>query len=113
MTSEQQAADLAKALEDAKAVDVKVYDVRGKSSLADFFVVATGAAAPHLKALAAEVDAGSRKRGSGKGRVSGEPDSGWIAVDKIDVVVHIFSPEARAYYALEKLWTAAKPVDFK
>ena len=96
MTSEQQAADLAKALEDAKAVDVKVYDVRGKSSLADFFVVATGAAAPHLKALVRELPKAYR--------VSGDPESGWIVADYIDVVVHVFSAEARAYYQLEKLW---------
>ena len=91
MTSEEQSRESAKALEDAKAVDVKVYDVRGKSSLADFFVVATGAAAPHLKALVKALPRGAY-------RVSGDPESGWI------VVVHVFSPEARAYYALEKLW---------
>ena len=51
MTPEEQARDLASKLEDAKATDVRTYDVRGKSGLTDFFVVATGAAAPHLKAL--------------------------------------------------------------
>ena len=97
MTSEDQARESAKALEDAKAVDVKVYDVRGKSSFADFFVVATGAAAPHLKALVKALPKGAY-------RVSGDPESGWIVADYVDVVVHVFSPEARAYYALEKLW---------
>ena len=97
MTPQEQARESAKALEDAKAVDVKVYDVRGKSSLADFFVVATGAAAPHLKALVRELPKAYR--------VSGDPESGWIVADYIDVVVHVFSAEARAYYALEKLWT--------
>ena len=52
MEAEKQARELAKTLEDTKAADVKVYDVRGKSGFTDFFVVATGAAAPHLKALA-------------------------------------------------------------
>ena len=89
--------ELVKALEDAKGTDVKVYDVRGKSGLTDCFVVATGAAAPHLKAL---VKALPKKAY----RVSGDPESGWIVADYIDVVVHVFSPEARAYYALEKLW---------
>lgn len=89
--------DIVKALEDAKGVDVKTYDVRGKSGLTDFFVVATGAAAPHLKALV-------RALPSKAYRVSGDPESGWIVADYIDVVVHVFSPEARAYYALEKLW---------
>ena len=89
--------EIVKALEDAKGTDVKVYDVRGKSGLTDCFVVATGAAAPHLKAL---VKALPKKAY----RVSGAPESGWIVADYIDVVVHVFSPEARAYYALEKLW---------
>ena len=96
MTGEELSADLAKTLEDNKAADVKVYDVRGKSGFTDFFVVATGAAAPHLKALVRELPKAQR--------ISGEPDSGWIVADYIDVVVHVFSAEARAYYALEKLW---------
>ena len=97
MNSEEQAKEIAKALEDAKGTDVKIYDVRGKSGLTDFFVVATGAAAPHLKALV--------KATPGKAyRVAGDPESGWIVSDYIDVVVHVFSAEARAYYALEKLW---------
>ena len=96
MTSEELAADLAKALEDAKAVDVKTYDVRGKSGLTDFFVVATGAAAPHLKALLRSLPKAYR--------LSGDPESGWIVGDYVDVVVHVFSAEARAYYQLEKLW---------
>ena len=96
MTGGELAASLAKTLEENKAVDVKVYDVRGKSGFTDFFVVATGAAAPHLKALVRELPKAQR--------VSGEPDSGWVVADYIDVVVHVFSAEARAYYALEKLW---------
>ena len=96
MTGEGLAADLAKTLEDNKAADVKIYDVRGKSGFTDFFVVATGAAAPHLKALVRELPKAHR--------ISGDPDSGWIVADYIDVVVHVFSAEARAYYALEKLW---------
>ena len=96
MTSENLAADLARALEDAKAADVKVYDVRGRSGLTDFFVVATGAAAPHLKALLRALPKAYR--------MSGDPESGWIVGDYVDVVVHVFSAEARAYYQLEKLW---------
>ena len=96
MTSEQLASELAKTLADNKAADVRTYDVRGKSGITDFFVVATGAAAPHLKALVRELPKAQR--------LSGEPDSGWVVADYIDVVVHVFSAEARAYYALEKLW---------
>ena len=96
MTAEERAREFAKALEDAKAADVKVYDVRGVSGFTDFFVVATGVAAPHLKALAKALPKAHR--------LSGDPESGWIVADFIDVVVHVFSAEARAYYALEKLW---------
>ena len=91
--------EIVTALEAAKGVDVKVYDVRGKSGLADFFVVATGSAAPHLKALVKALPKQAF-------RVSGDPESGWIVADYIAVVVHVFSPEARAYYALEKLWAS-------
>ena len=104
MTAEEQAKVVAKALEERKGTDVKVYDVRGKSPIADFFVVATGAAAPHLKALVAESQAAMKGEGVRSYRTSGDPESGWIVVDYVDVVVHVFSPEARAYYALEKLW---------
>ena len=104
MTAEEQAQAVAAALEERKGMEVKVWDVRGKSPLTDFFVVATGAAAPHLKALVAESQAVMKKAGVASFRTSGDPESGWIVVDYIDVVVHVFSPEARAYYALEKLW---------
>jgi ribosome-associated protein len=96
MTSEELCKTMITALEDAKGTDIEVYDVRGKSALTDFFIVATGAAAPHLKALAKALPKAYR--------TSGDPESGWIVSDYIDVVVHVFSAEARAYYALEKLW---------
>ena len=104
MTAEEQAKNIATTLEDVKAENVKIHDVRGKSGLTDFFVVATGAAAPHLKALVAESQRAMKEIGIASFRTSGDPESGWIVVDYIDVVVHVFSPEARAYYALEKLW---------
>ena len=100
MKLEEQVKNIASALEDAKASDVKIYDMRAVSSLADFYIVATGAAAPHLKALVRQLPKKAY-------RVSGDPESGWIVADYVDIVVHVFSPEARAYYALEKLWISA------
>ena len=110
MTFEEQIQLVKTALSDKKAVDVKAYDVRGVSGFADAFVVATGTAAPHLKALVAGVQAEMKDAGIDSYRTSGDPQSGWIVVDYVDVVVHVFSPEARAYYALEKLWKDAKPL---
>ncbi len=102
--SEDQVNLIVQGLKDRKGTDIKVYDVRGKSQLADYFIVATGAAAPHLKALIAETQAVMKDAGVMSYRTSGDPESGWIVVDYIDAVVHVFSPEARAYYALERLW---------
>ena len=104
MTLEEQVKIVVDALAEKKAADVKTYDVRGISGLCDVFVVATGVAAPHLKGLAAGVREAMRALGMDAFRMSGDPESGWIVVDYIDVVVHVFSPEARAYYALEKIW---------
>lgn len=110
MTLEEQVKLVVQALEDKKAVDVKTYDVRVVSGLCDAFVVATGTAAPHLKGLVAGVQQAMRTAGESSFRLSGDPESGWIVVDYVDVVVHVFSPEARAYYALERLWDGAKPI---
>ena len=110
MTLEEQVKLVVQALEDKKAVDVKTYDVRGVSGLCDAFVVATGTAAPHLKGLVAGVQQAMRTAGESSFRLSGDPESGWVVVDYVDVVVHVFSPEARAYYALERLWDGAKPI---
>ena len=110
MTLEEQVKLVVQALEDKKAVDVKTYDVRGVSGLCDAFVVATGTAAPHLRGLVAGVQQAMRTAGESSFRLSGDPESGWIVVDYVDVVVHVFSPEARAYYALERLWDGAKPI---
>lgn len=104
MTTLQQIKIITTALKDHKATEIKVYDVRGVSGLTDYFIVATGAAAPHLKALATAVQAATRDASAKAFRTAGDGESGWIAVDFIDIVVHIFSPEARCYYALEKLW---------
>ncbi len=113
MNPESEAKEIARCLAGKKAENVKIYDVRGISSLADFYIVATGAAAPHLKALADAANTRARELGAPPGRTCGEPDSGWIVADRIDIVVHVFSPEARAYYALEKLWDKAPLVDFQ
>ena len=110
MTLEEQVKTIVDALADKKAADIKTYDVRGVSGLCDAFVVSTGTAAPHLKALISGTQVAMKEAGVASYRTSGDPDSGWIVVDYVDVVVHVFSPEARAYYALEKLWDNAKPL---
>lgn len=96
---------------DAKqASDIRIFDVRGVSSVTEFTVVATGTSAPHLKALVSETKRRMKDLNVTCYRMSGEPDSGWVVADYINAVVHVFSGEARAYYDIEKIWATAKEV---
>ena len=87
-----------------------VYGVYGFYRFNGFSGEGSGSAAPHLKALVAGVQSAMKEAGVDSFRTSGDPASGWIVVDYVDIVLHVFLPEARAYYALEKLWTEAKPL---
>lgn len=98
------------ALLDKKAVDVAILDVRGRSDVTDYFVVATGNNNPHLKALMNGCEEILENHRGRSYRVSGKPESGWLVADYWDVVVHVFSEEARRYYALEELWRDAPRV---
>ena len=110
INSERIAIEAALALDAKQAADISVFDVRGVSSVTDFTVVATGTSSPHLKALVSETRRRMKDLGVACHRMSGEPDSGWVVADYINAVVHVFSSEARAYYAIEKIWATAKEV---
>jgi len=110
INSERIAIEAALALDAKQAADIRVFDVRGVSSVTDFTVVATGTSSPHLKALVSETRRRMKDLGVACHRMSGEPDSGWVVADYINAVVHVFSSEARAYYAIEKIWATAKEV---
>ncbi len=94
------------ALDDLKAVDVTVLDVRGKSNVTDFMVIASGTSGRHVKAMANNVVVEVKKAGIKPLGVEGEGSSEWVLVDLVDVVVHIMLPETREFYQLEKLWEA-------
>lgn len=79
-------------------------EVRGRSSVTDYYIVATGTSSPHLKALYNGVDAALKREGSGSYRKSGDPESGWVVLDYLDVIVHILTKATREYYAIETLW---------
>ena len=93
-----------KALEDKKAEGVAVYDVRGRSSITDTAVVASATSAPHLRALAVAVQRAVREACGEGARISGDAESAWIVLDYFDAMVHLFLPDARAYYDIEALW---------
>jgi ribosome-associated protein len=93
-----------------KAEDAIILDVRGVSSVADFFVICTGTSEPHLKAIADEIARRLRDEGMRPRHRDGYPPSRWIVMDFNDVLVHIFHPELRQRYSLEDLWGDAKRV---
>ncbi len=104
--SPQQVADLVNvALDDAKAVDIQTIDVRGKTTITDYMIVASGNSTRHVKTLADSVITRSKEQGMPVVGVEGERESEWILVDLADVLVHLMVPRARAFYALESLWT--------
>ena len=104
MTPRDTALQAAATLNLHKAAGIRVVDVTGVSGVTDFCVIATGTSAPHLKALLAHVQERMRGLGVKSHRTSGQPESGWLVLDFVHAVVHLFTPEARAHYNIEKLW---------
>jgi ribosome-associated protein len=94
-------------LEDDKAEEIVALDIRGKSSFADMLVIASGRSARHVGALADHVLRKLKDAGVKDARVEGLPQADWVLVDAGDVVVHLFRPEVRAFYNIEKIWSGA------
>ncbi len=94
-----------KALEDMKALDIRVLDVRDQTSITDLMVIASGTSTRHIKSIADHVAAEAKKLGVNTPGVEGDKGSEWILIDLIDIVVHVMMPETRSFYALEKLWS--------
>ena len=94
-------------LEDDKAEDILAIDIRGKSSFADMLVVASGRSSRHVGALADHVMRNLKDAGLKDVRVEGLPQGDWVLVDAGDVVVHLFRPEVRSFYNIEKIWAGS------
>ncbi len=110
INAQEIASEAAKALENKLAKDIRIWDVRGVSTVTDYYIVATGTSGPHLKALISETQRHMKDLGVSSYRSSGTSDSGWVVLDFVHAVIHIFSAEARDYYAIETLWKDAKQV---
>lgn len=93
------------ALEELKAKDVKEIDVRGKTGVTDFMVIASGTSSRHVKSIADEVIKQAKQAGVAPLGIEGEREAEWVLVDLGDVVVHVMLPRVREFYALERLWT--------
>lgn len=113
MTSLETAKMAVKALDSKKALDIKVIKIKDISAIADYFVIATGTSSTHVKALADEVEAQLDESGVSVSHVEGYRSNSWILLDYVDVVVHVFSDEAREYYDLERLWQDGEIIDIE
>ncbi len=97
----------ARALDEKKAEDLRVLDVSAQSSITDYLVLATGNSEPHLRALRVELEKVIDASGTRIVGMELAQESGWLVVDAFDVMVHLFTPEQRRKYQLERLWKDA------
>ncbi|MDY0884306.1 ribosome silencing factor [Dongia soli] len=100
---------VATSLDDDKAEDIVSIDLRGKSSIADYMVIATGRSSRQLAAMAQHLDEKLTKLGIKDVAIEGMTQGDWVLLDGGDVVVHLFRPEVREFYNLEKMWGADLP----
>ena len=98
-------------LDGSKAEDILAIDLRGKTSLADHMIVATGRSDRHVGAIAHHVIEKLKEDGHGMPRVEGMPHCDWVLVDANDIIIHIFRPEVRQFYNLEKMWSGDRPAE--
>jgi ribosome-associated protein len=104
LDSKQLARKLANLALSKKASDIKILDLRKITTITDFFVICSGSSDPQVKAIADSVIDGSKKLGERPWHKEGITHRNWILLDFVNVVVHIFLPETRTFYGLEKLW---------
>lgn len=92
-------------LDDDQAQDVVFIDLKGKSPIADGLIVASGRSQRHVGAIADHLLRALKDAGHGRCRVEGMPHADWVLIDAGDVIVHLFRPEVRAFYNIEKIWS--------
>ncbi|RWM02171.1 ribosome silencing factor [Mesorhizobium sp.] len=93
-------------LEDSKAENIVSIDIQGKSSLGDYMVIASGRSHRHVSAVADHLLKALKDAGLGMARVEGLASADWVLIDSGDIIVHVFRPEVREFYNLEKMWQA-------
>ena len=98
-------------LDAAKAEDVVCIDLKGKTSIGDHMVLASGRSQRHVGAVADHIVRKLKDEGFGRAGVEGQPQCDWVLIDAGDVIVHVFRPEVREFYNLEKMWSADRPME--
>lgn len=102
----------AKTLDDKKGNQINLVKIEEISSLADYFVIASGNSNTHVRALADEVEEQLKKEGIAPARVEGYRSDSWVLLDYSSVVVHVFTPDAREFYDLDRLWADGEKITF-
>ncbi len=96
-------------IDDAKAEETVTLDVRGKTSMADALIITSGRSNTHVGSIADKVLRAMKEAGYPAPRVEGMPHNDWVLIDTFDVIVHIFRPDVRRFYNLEKMWGLDRP----
>ena len=98
-------------LEDSKAEDIVTIDIAGKSALGDYMVVVSGRSNRHVMAIADHLISDLKEEGFGSARVEGLEAGDWVLIDTGDIIVHVFRPEVREFYNIERMWAAPEIED--
>ena len=96
-------------LSDNKAIEVKSIDLKDKTSIADFMIIASGNSSRHIQALSEIILDYLKKKGISNSRIEGKDSNEWKLIDGIDIIIHIFHPEKRKFYNLENMWSELIP----
>ncbi len=96
-------------LDNNKALDIISIDLKDKSSIADYMIIASGTSSRHIQSLSEQVLDKFKENGLNQCKIEGKDSAEWKLVDGIDIVVHIFNPEKRKFYELEKIWSELIP----
>ena len=100
---------IVKTLDSNKALDIISIDLANKSSMADYMIIASGTSSRHLQSLSEQVLEQFKKNGVLNSKIEGKDSNDWKLIDGIDLIVHIFNPEKRKFYELEKMWSELIP----
>ena len=111
MTTYEQAVLIAKALDSKLGLDIKIIEITDVTVLADYMIIATGRNSTQVKALADEVEFKMSESGIQVNHIEGHRSNSWILLDFTDIIVNVFSEEAREFYGLERLWQDGKELD--
>ena len=96
-------------LDSNKALDIISIDLKNKSSMADYMIIASGTSSRHIQALSEQVLEKLKANGINNSKIEGKESNDWKLVDGIDLIIHIFNPEKRKFYELEKIWSELIP----